>query len=91
MPKRNFAIQRTKAQDHYTFSFNIRKRIAIPLDKNILQIQQFLQKKRRKDYAKKVSDKILKGESNWYVSKNNATLGQVLEEVVAFYVEHHDL
>jgi hypothetical protein len=91
MPKQNQPKYTNKSVSHHNIGFNIKRPIAIELDKEIKKIREFLQKERREDYAKKVSDKILSNEKNWYVPKKSATRGHVLEEVIAFYIKNKSL
>ena len=58
------------------------------LDKKIDKIRAKLEIDRRKVYSDKVTAKILNGEKNWYVPKNTATRGDVLEIVVNYYLDH---
>lgn len=92
MPKQNAPKYTNKSVSHHNIGFNVKRPKAIELDKEIEKVREFLQKKRLIDYAKKVSEKIIRKQNQYYyVPKKSATRGHVLEEVIAFYVEHHDL
>ena len=91
MPKQNQPKYINKSVTHHNIGFNIKRPKAIQLDKDVEKIREFLQVKRREEYAKKVSDKILSNEKNWYVPKKSATRGHVLEEVIAFYIKNKSL
>ncbi len=88
MPKQNQPKYINKSVSHHNIGFNIKRPMAIELDQKIERIREKLELERRKEYSDKVTEKILNGEKNWYVSKNHATRGQVLELVVNFYLDN---
>lgn len=88
MPKQNVPKYLNKSVSHHNIGFNIKRPKAIELDKKIEVIRKKMEKDRRKIHADKVSEKILKGQKNWYVPHNHATRGQVLELVINYYLDN---
>lgn len=88
MPKQNVPKYTNQSVSHHNISFNLKRPRAIDIDKKIDKIRAKLEIDRRKVYSDKVTAKILNGEKNWYVPKNTATRGDVLEIVVNYYLDH---